>query len=66
MPADGLQRKMIAVLFSFKELGGMIPIDESFFGVADAIPSNSFVIYAVFYTVVVLLIGIYRFERKDL
>ncbi|MDQ0194321.1 ABC transporter permease [Paenibacillus wynnii] len=66
IPADGLQRKMIAELFSFNELSGMLPINESFFGVADAIPSNSFVIYAVLYTVVVLLMGMYRFERKDL
>ena len=66
IPADGLQRKMIAELFSFNELSSVIPVNESLFGVADAIPSNSFVIYAVFYTALILVLGILRFNRKDL
>ncbi|QWU13701.1 ABC-2 family transporter protein [Paenibacillus sophorae] len=68
MPADGLQRKMIAELFSFDELSGMVPFDVSSSGINNfsSVPSNSFVTYAIVYTVAAFIIGILRFKSKDL
>ncbi|MNW67806.1 hypothetical protein D3C74_464540 [compost metagenome] len=67
MPADGLQRKMTAELFSLEEMNGMVSMDLSFFSLdISSVPSNSFIIYAVLYAVVVSAIGLLRFQRKDL
>lgn len=68
MPVDGLQRRMLAELFSLNELQGMFPFSNSSFGFADlsSYPSNSFLIYAVIYTLVAFLVGMLRFQRKDL
>ncbi|MGN7763884.1 ABC transporter permease [Paenibacillus sp. 22594] len=68
MPADGLQQKMTAELFSLKDLGGMVNMNTSSFPLLDfnSVPSDSFVVYAVLYTVVVFAIGLLRFQHKDL
>ncbi|KAF6568212.1 ABC transporter permease subunit [Paenibacillus polymyxa] len=66
MPADGLQRKMQAVLFSFENINGLIPVSTSGpFGIGE-IPSTAFLIYAAFYTAVLFGLGLRRFVRKDL
>lgn len=69
MPADGLQRIMMDRLYNFTALqefynpatGGIIAI----FGIGTA-PSNTFLWYALFYMLSALLLGIWRFQRKDL
>ncbi|MNI50319.1 hypothetical protein D3C73_1049730 [compost metagenome] len=68
MPADGLQRKMTAELFSLEEMGGMVDMNFSSFSFIDikSVPSNSFLIYAALYMVAVFAIGLLRFQRKDL
>ncbi|WP_339315354.1 ABC transporter permease subunit [Paenibacillus sp. FSL R10-2734] len=68
MPVDGLQRRMTAELFSFNEMNGMFGTSDSLFGLASftSVPSNAFVIYAIFYTLLAFLFGLYRFQRKDL
>ncbi|MFB5265327.1 ABC transporter permease subunit [Paenibacillus enshidis] len=66
MPADALQRKMQAVLFSFEDISGLIPVNASGpLGVGD-IPSPAFLLYTLFYTVVLFCLGLRRFIRKDL
>ncbi|WP_410511110.1 ABC transporter permease subunit [Paenibacillus sp. BR2-3] len=68
LPADGLQRRMMVELFSVNEILGMNPLNDSPFGISDlsSIPSNAFVAYAALYTAAVFLIGVLRFQRKDL
>ncbi|MBW4080828.1 ABC transporter permease [Paenibacillus sp. S150] len=68
MPADGLQRKMAAELFSLDEISGLVNLNFSTFSLVDfnSVPSDSFVIYAVLYTLAVFTIGLLRFQRKDL
>ncbi|MNW31185.1 ABC-2 family transporter protein [compost metagenome] len=66
MPADGLHRKMQAVLFSYEDIQGIIPVSmDGPFGVGD-IPSTTFVVYAAIYTAVLFALGMRRFVRKDL
>ncbi|MGM1022835.1 MAG: ABC transporter permease subunit [Bacillota bacterium] len=66
MPADGLQRKMQAVLFSFEDINKLIPVSASGpFGIGE-IPSTAFLVYAAFYTAVLFGLGLHRFVRKDL
>lgn len=66
MPADALQRKMQAVLFSFEDISGLIPLDTSGpFGIGE-IPSTAFLIYSLFYTILLFYLGLRRFVRKDL
>ncbi|CAM4455109.1 MAG: ABC transporter permease subunit [Paenibacillus macerans] len=66
MPADALQRKMQAVLFSFEDISGLIPVgDTGPFGIGE-VPSTAFLIYTIFYTAVLFWIGLRRFVRKDL
>lgn len=66
MPADALQRKMQAVLFSFEDISGFIPVSMSGpFGIGE-IPSTAFLVYTLFYTVVLFCLGLRRFIRKDL
>lgn len=68
MPVDGLQRKMSAELLSLNELSGMVGFTGSSLGLMDisSAPSDRFVIYAACYTVFTLVIGLMRFQRKDL
>jgi ABC-type transport system involved in multi-copper enzyme maturation permease subunit len=68
MPVDGLQRRMTAELFSFNEMSGMLRASNSLLGLNGftAVPSNTFIMYAVLYTLFAFLIGLYRFQRKDL
>jgi ABC-type transport system involved in multi-copper enzyme maturation permease subunit len=68
MPADGLQRRMMVELFSVDEILGISPLHDSPFGISDLslVPSNTFIVYCIFYTLVVLLLGMLRFQRKDL
>jgi ABC-type transport system involved in multi-copper enzyme maturation permease subunit len=66
MPADALQRKMQAVLFSLEDISGLIPMgDRGPFGIGE-VPSTAFLIYTVFYTAVLFWMGMRRFIRKDL
>jgi ABC-type transport system involved in multi-copper enzyme maturation permease subunit len=68
MPVDGLQRKMSAELLSLDELNGMVGFISGTGGLMDisTAPANSFVVYAVCYTLLAFLIGLLRFQRKDL
>ncbi|MCE3200811.1 ABC transporter permease subunit [Paenibacillus sonchi] len=68
MPADGLQRKMSAELFSLEEMQGMVDMNFNSFPLLDinSVPSNSFIIYAALYAAVVFAMGMLRFQRKDL
>lgn len=68
MPVDGLQRRMTAELFSVKEMSGIFGLSSNLFGLFDfnSIPSNAFLIYTIIYTAVAFLVGLYRFQRKDL
>jgi ABC-type transport system involved in multi-copper enzyme maturation permease subunit len=68
MPVDGLQRKMTAVLFSLDDLGGMVSFSGGAFSLLsmNSVPSNSFVVYAAVYTAALFIIGLLRFQRKDL
>ncbi|MDP4097303.1 ABC transporter permease [Paenibacillus sp. P96] len=66
MPADGLQRKMQAVLFSFEDINGLLPMgSDGPFGIGE-IPSTAFLVYAALYTAVLFWLGMRRFIRKDL
>lgn len=69
MPADGLQRAMMNRLYSISDLKGFIDPSIggllSVFGIGMA-PSAAFLWYALFYTVVLFLLGMWRFQRKDL
>ncbi|MEI7026031.1 ABC transporter permease subunit [Paenibacillus sp. y28] len=67
MPADGLQRRMLAELFSLDDVNSFIDLQStlSLFGGA-ALPSNSFLIYTVGYALMALLLGTWAFHRKDL
>lgn len=68
MPVDGLQRKMTAELFNFSEISSMLNMNFSSIPFMDlsSVPSNSFVLYAMLYTIAVFAIGMLRFQRKDL
>ena len=68
MPVDGLQRRMTTELFSVDEMNGMIGLSSNPFGLLDhsSVPSNSFIVYAIVYTIVAFFIGLFRFQRKDL
>ncbi|MBT2290911.1 ABC transporter permease subunit [Paenibacillus albidus] len=69
IPADGLQRRMLAELFSLDDMGNLInTMGTSMFRLNDFsnLPSNSFVIYAAVYMIVLFLVGMLRFQRKDL
>ncbi|MBB6672582.1 ABC transporter permease [Cohnella nanjingensis] len=68
MPVDGLQGKMLAVLFDYGSLGSLMPVganpmNQFAFG---QVPSASFVVYAGIYGLAALGLGLWRFERKDL
>ncbi|MGZ7444161.1 ABC transporter permease subunit [Paenibacillus sp. TH7-28] len=66
MPADALQRKMQAVLFSFEDISGLIPVgDTGPFGIGE-IPSTAFLVYSLLYTVLLFCLGLRCFVRKDL
>ncbi|MCC3375819.1 ABC transporter permease [Cohnella sp. REN36] len=67
MPVDGLQRKMLAVLFDYRSLGALLPVganpmNQFAFG---QVPSTSFVVYAGLYGAAALGLGMWRFSRKD-
>ena len=66
MPADGLQQRMMAELFSVREIAGLVDVTESLgpFSLAK-IPSNAFLGYAVVYTVALMLLGMLALRRKD-
>lgn len=68
MPADALQRRMTAELFSLNEIGGLVSLSNGGFSIINisAYPSVSFIVYAVCYTVIAFAIGILHFQRKDL
>jgi ABC-type transport system involved in multi-copper enzyme maturation permease subunit len=67
MPADALQRKMLAILFSFDELSGMVPFNNSQLSIfaVGQVPSTTFIIYAALYTAAAFLFGLLRFNKKD-
>lgn len=66
MPADALQRRMLAELLSVQDVMALIDLEKlGPFGFGQ-IPSNAFLLYALLYTAAALVLGIRRFQRKDL
>lgn len=68
MPADGLQRTTLNRLFNLSVLHEFQPDISgllSLLGVGLA-PSPAFLVYALFYAAAALVIGAWRFQRKDL
>jgi ABC-type transport system involved in multi-copper enzyme maturation permease subunit len=67
MPADALQRRMLAEMFSLDEVKGLLDLNHTLGPFAlTQIPSNTFLIYSVCYTVIALILGMIFFKRKDL
>ncbi|MEK3714955.1 ABC transporter permease subunit [Paenibacillus sp. FSL P2-0089] len=68
MPADTLQRRMTVELFSLQDMNGMLSMDSGALSLMNfnSFPSNTFVVYAAIYTVVIFGLGLLRFQRKDL
>ncbi|WP_405112536.1 ABC transporter permease subunit [Paenibacillus sp. FSL K6-1217] len=68
MPADTLQRRMIVELFSMKDLNGLVSMNSGALSILNisSFPSNTFIMYAVGYTVIIFALGLLRFQRKDL
>ncbi|MDN4617304.1 ABC transporter permease subunit [Paenibacillus sp. PsM32] len=67
MPADAIQRKMLAVILNVDQLAGMFNIDEQMragMGVGQ-VPSATFIFYAGIYTVIFFFWGMRRFYKKD-
>lgn len=67
MPADSLQSRMQAELFAVNELQGIVNL-RSLFGFVGVgqVPSNAFLMYSAGYMLVMLLLGLWSFRRKDL
>jgi len=69
MPADALQRRMLAEMFSLTDMQPFIDLakPESLgpFAIA-SVPSNAFLLYAAGYLLIVLLLGVRAFRKKDL
>lgn len=68
MPVDALQRKMMAIMLGFDDLAGMVEVGSSLtagMGLGQVV-SGSFIVYAVLYTVILLLWGMRRFNHKEL
>lgn len=68
MPADALQRRMLAELFSLQDIQPLVNLGANAlgpFGIA-AVPSDTFLLYALGYVVLALLLGLRSFRKKDL
>ncbi|MFD1885759.1 ABC transporter permease subunit [Paenibacillus wenxiniae] len=68
MPVDALQRKMMALMLGFDDLAGMVEVGSSLtagMGLGQVV-SGRFIVYAVLYTLILLLWGTRRFNRKEL
>ncbi|WP_199616113.1 ABC transporter permease subunit [Paenibacillus alkalitolerans] len=66
MPADTLQRRMLAELFSVREIQNFMDLNDLGPFSFSTIPSNSFLVYCALYTILALVLGIRAFQRKDL
>ncbi|CAG7617021.1 ABC transporter permease [Paenibacillus allorhizosphaerae] len=67
MPADAIQRRMLAEMFNLSELQGIVNLNRSLGPFAfNQVPSNAFLLYAAAYTLLALLAGFWLFKRKDL
>lgn len=68
MPVDGLQRRMMAELTNIRDMGRMAISDDLMLGLfgLNHVPSNPFLLYALLYGAVFFLLGMFRFQRKDL
>lgn len=65
MPADAIQQRMLAEMFSLSELQSLVNISSlGPIGVGQ-IPSNAFLVYAACYTLAALAVGLVWFRRKD-
>ena len=68
MPVDALQRKMMAIMLGFDDLAGMVEVGSSLtagMGLGQVV-SSRFIVYALIYTLILLLWGMKRFNRKEL
>jgi ABC-type transport system involved in multi-copper enzyme maturation permease subunit len=67
MPADAVQRRMLAEMFNLSELEGLVNLNSKLGPFAfNQIPSNAFLIYVAIYTLLTLILGMLLFQRKDL
>ncbi|WP_138755138.1 ABC transporter permease [Paenibacillus sinopodophylli] len=66
MPADAVQQRMLSELFSIRELSGFYDLNRelSLFSINGA-ASNSFLLYCLFYTFILLAGGLLILRRKD-
>lgn len=66
MPVDGIQKRMLAELFSARDIAGLFDVTTGLgpFSIG-AIPSNTFLAYAAFYTALLTLLGILALRKKD-
>ncbi|MEK8129760.1 ABC transporter permease [Paenibacillus filicis] len=66
MPADSIERRMLAELLGFQELGELVNIQRvlGLFNLG-VVPSNAFLIYTACYTVCAFALGLWLFRRKD-
>lgn len=69
MPADALQRRMLAEMFSLQDMLPFVDLTQpqSFgpFAIV-SVPSNVFLLYALGYVLLALMLGIRAFRKKDL
>lgn len=68
MPTDALQRRMLTEMFSLEQLQPFVnfaQLDLGPFGLAGA-PSNLFLLYALGYLLLAILLGVRAFNKKDL
>ncbi|TYP69567.1 ABC transporter permease [Paenibacillus methanolicus] len=68
MPADAIQRQMLAELLSFDQLTDFVPLTDNIFSLFafGNLPSASFMIYTAIYGAGAFASGMLRFQRKDL
>ncbi|MFB9331093.1 ABC transporter permease [Paenibacillus aurantiacus] len=67
MPADAIQRQMLAELLSYDQLTGFLPLTDNVFSLFafGNLPSASFMLYAAAYGAAAFALGLLRFQRKD-
>lgn len=69
MPADALQRRMLAEMFSLQDMMPFVDLAKADslgpFAIA-SVPSVTFLLYALGYLLIALLLGVRAFRKKDL
>ncbi|WP_068775994.1 ABC transporter permease subunit [Paenibacillus sp. FJAT-26967] len=68
MPADAIQKKMVYVLFSYNEFKDNFIGNGSIFSlfIGGQVPSTAFIVYAQILTLTAFIVGMLRFNKRDL